>query len=579
MRALIPFIKMFRYAWIYLLLGLLLMFLGLMASISLLTLSGWFLAATALSGSITFNFFYPSSGVRGLAIARTATRYVERLVTHDATFRLIAKLRLTVFARLIPLTPSGLTRYRNSDLLNRLVADVDSLDSLYLRLIAPFISGLLAVIVLYVGIGFIDRTLALILASSLLVLLFVIPISFYWLGRSFAQALTLAKSDYRVRFVDWMQNQAELLLFNIEASQRQQIDTQEQQWQQLQTRESKLTGFSAALLLLGNGLLLLSILWIAGNTDFLSQSELRLAHIALVTFATLASFELLMPLGGAFLRLGQVVSAAQRVNEITTQQPSVQFKSDDLPLAAQANGDLIELTNVSFHYPESDIDVLKQVNLTIHTGQKVAILGKTGSGKSSLLQLLIRHYDPSAGQIYLGQHTLSDYSEASLRSHICYLSQRVYIFSATLRDNLLIANPNSSDAELQQVLHRVGLAHLLDDELGLAQWLGDGGRPLSGGEQRRLGLCRVFLSESPVVLLDEPTEGLDRETERSILQQLLQHCADKTMVMITHRLTALEQFDQIVVIDVGYVCEQGDYQQLSQNKTGLFYRFMHRLSL
>ena len=179
MRALLPFIRLFKFAKWPLFLGGLLMILGLASSIGLLTLSGWFLAATAIAGFGTlFNFFYPSASVRGLAISRTVARYFEKVFTHDATFRVLAKLRVQVFSKIIPLSPAVLNRYRNSDLLNRLVADVDTLDSLYLRLVAPFISAIVVILMMTIGLSFINVPLALFIGGTLLVLLLVIPTIF-----------------------------------------------------------------------------------------------------------------------------------------------------------------------------------------------------------------------------------------------------------------------------------------------------------------------------------------------------------------------------------------------------------------
>ncbi|KAE9527982.1 heme ABC transporter ATP-binding protein/permease CydC [Testudinibacter aquarius] len=588
MRTLLPFLAMFKYTAFRLLFGVVLMICGLAASVGLLTLSGWFLAAASLAGAnILFNFFYPSAGVRGLAIGRTALRYFERVVTHDATFRVIARLRTAVFKRLIPLSPAVLARYRNSDLLNRLVADVDTLDNLYLRLVAPFISAAMVILFLFLGLSLIDGSLALFLALTLFALLFLIPLLFYQLGKRFGEQLVQERAHYRVRFLDWLQNQAELLLFNVEATQRQSLQHSEQQWQQWQAKEANLSGLAAALLLLGNGTILVAMLWLAGGTDFADQSYLRLANIALFTFSALASFEILMPLGAAFLRLGQVISSAERVNDIIQQQPLVLFDGQQSEFAD--NETLLAVENVTFTYPEANelatsqqsavsAAVLQGIDWQVKAGEKIALLGKTGSGKSSLLQLLVRNYDPQQGKVRFAGQDLSCYSEAFLRQQFCFLSQRVYVFSATLRDNLQLANEQASEQQMLTVLYQVGLGHLSEQSEGLNLWLGDGGRPLSGGEQRRLGLARVLLNNSPIVLLDEPTEGLDRETERQILNLILAHCRDKTLIMVTHRLTALEKFDRLCVIDSGRLQEQGSYATLATDSHSLFYRFLNRLA-
>ncbi len=576
MRALLPFLRLFKFAKLPLFLGLVLMITGLASSIGLLTTSGWFLAATAIAGLGTlFNFFYPSASVRGLAIGRTLFRYFEKLVTHDATFRILAKLRVQVFEKIIPLSPGVLNRYRNSDLLNRLVSDVDTLDSLYLRLIAPFITAIFVILAMCIGLSFVNAPLALGLGVSLLLLVFVIPTVFYQLGKKFGDKLVHSRALYRTQFLEFIQAQAELLLFNAEDKLKDNMAKTEANWQADQQKEANLSGFSTALSLFLNGLIIAAMLWFSSQAEF-GNDEYRMAFIALFTFAALASFEILMPLGSAFLHIGQVIASAERVTDIIEQQPLVTFNGK--AEFDQNATTLIEAKDLSFTYPERQNRALENLNLTIQKGKKVAILGKTGSGKSTLLQLLVRNYDANQGQLFLAGKPIADYAEDTLRSQFCFLTQRVHVFSDTLRQNLQFASAvNISDEKMIEVLNQVGLGKLLEQEQGLDIWLGDGGRPLSGGEQRRLGLARILLNDAPILLLDEPTEGLDRETERQILRLILAHAENKTLIMVTHRLTAIEQFDELCVIDEAKLIEKGTYAELLQLEKGFFKQLVERV--
>ena len=576
MRALLPFLRLFKFAKLPLFLGLVLMITGLASSIGLLTTSGWFLAATAIAGLGTlFNFFYPSASVRGLAIGRTLFRYFEKLVTHDATFRILAKLRVQVFEKIIPLSPGVLNRYRNSDLLNRLVSDVDTLDSLYLRLIAPFITAIFVILAMCIGLSFVNAPLALGLGVSLLLLVFVIPTVFYQLGKKFGDKLVYSRALYRTQFLEFIQAQAELLLFNAEDKLKDNMAKTEANWQADQQKEANLSGFSTALSLFLNGLIIAAMLWFSSQAEF-GNDEYRMAFIALFTFAALASFEILMPLGSAFLHISQVIASAERVTDIIEQQPLVTFNGK--AEFDQNATTLIETKDLSFTYPERQNRALENLNLTIQKGQKVAILGKTGSGKSTLLQLLVRNYDANQGELFLAGKPIADYSEDTLRSQFCFLTQRVHVFSDTLRQNLQFASAvNIPDEKMIEVLNQVGLGKLLEQEQGLDIWLGDGGRPLSGGEQRRLGLARILLNDAPILLLDEPTEGLDRETERQILRLILAHAENKTLIMVTHRLTAIEQFDELCVIDEAKLIEKGTYAELLQLEKGFFKQLVERV--
>ena len=576
MHALLPFLRLFKFAKLPLFLGLVLMITGLASSIGLLTTSGWFLAATAIAGLGTlFNFFYPSASVRGLAISLTLFRYFEKLVTHDATFRILAKLRVQVFEKIIPLSPAVLNRYRNSDLLNRLVSDVDTLDSLYLRLIAPFITAIFVILAMCIGLSFVNAPLALGLGVSLLLLVFVIPTVFYQLGKKFGDKLVHSRALYRTQFLEFIQAQAELLLFNAEDKLKDNMAKTEANWQADQQKEANLSGFSTALSLFLNGLIIAAMLWFSSQAEF-GDDEYRMAFIALFTFAALASFEILMPLGSAFLHIGQVIASAERVTDIIEQQPLVTFNGK--AEFDQNATTLIEAKDLSFTYPERQNRALENLNLTIQKGKKIAILGKTGSGKSTLLQLLVRNYDANQGDLFLAGKPIADYAEDTLRSQFCFLTQRVHVFSDTLRQNLQFASAvNISDEKMIEVLNQVGLGKLLEQEQGLDIWLGDGGRPLSGGEQRRLGLARILLNDAPILLLDEPTEGLDRETERQILRLILAHAENKTLIMVTHRLTAIEQFDELCVIDEAKLIEKGTYSELLQLEKGFFKQLVERV--
>ncbi|EKS7766039.1 heme ABC transporter ATP-binding protein/permease CydC [Edwardsiella piscicida] len=575
MRVLLPFLALYRRHWIRMSLGMLLAIVTLLASIGLLTLSGWFLAASALAGLaglVTFNYMLPAAGVRGAAIIRTAGRYAERLVSHDATFRVLSHLRVFTFSRLIPLSPGGLARFRQAELLNRLVADVDTLDHLYLRVISPLLSAVVIIAVVVCGLGWLDLRLALTLGSIMLALLLGLPTLFYLAGKPVGAALTALRADYRTQLVGWIRANAELTVYGALESFRQRLDYTERQWQRQQQRQAALGALSQGIMILASGLTFTLILWLAAAG--IAGDPRPGALIALFVFAALAAFEALAPVAGAFQHLGQVIASAERVGQLIDQTPQVRFPDpgktldDDAPLT-------LTLDDLHFTYPGQTRPVLNGVSLDLRAGEHIALLGRTGCGKSTLLQLLTRAWDCDSGEICLNGQPLNALDEGTLRSACAVVSQRVHIFSATLRDNLLLADPQASDAQLCDALRAVGLETLLEDR-ALDAWLGDGGRPLSGGEQRRLGIARALLHRAPLLLLDEPTEGLDAETERQILALLRQHCCHKTLLLITHRLQGLAQMDRICVMDEGRIVEQGRHEQLLQAR-GRYYQLCQRL--
>ncbi|RYC48231.1 heme ABC transporter ATP-binding protein/permease CydC [Pectobacterium zantedeschiae] len=569
MRVLKPFLALYRQHFWYLSLGVVLAIATLLASIGLLALSGWFLAGSALAGIVgllTFNYMLPAAGVRGAAIARTAGRYGERVVSHDATFRVLLRLRVFTFSRILPLSPGGLAQFRQAELLNRLVADVDTLDHLYLRVISPIISAFAVILIVCYGLSFIDTSLALTLGAIMLVLLLCLPIIFYQAGNSIGQDLTALRAQYRLQLTTWLQGQAELTVFGALDRVRQQLALVEINWLRRQRQQANLTGLSQAVMILCSGLTVTLILWLAA--DGVGGNPQPGALIALFVFASLAAFEALAPVTVAFQHMGQVIASAARVDQIIRQPVDVTFPTHGPETSRVAS---LELSHVGFTYPGQPQPVLQNISLSIQPGEHLALLGRTGCGKSTLLQLLTRAWNAEYGDITLNGHPLADWREEDLRTMMSVVPQRVHIFSATLRDNLLLAAPTARDEKLAEVLQQVGLEKLLENE-GLNAWLGEGGRQLSGGEQRRIALARALLHDAPLVLLDEPTEGLDAETEKRILQLLRQHCADKTLIVITHRLYGLESMDRICILDDGKVIEQGSHQALMAQQ-GRYWQF------
>ncbi|ATF10455.1 heme ABC transporter ATP-binding protein/permease CydC [Candidatus Enterovibrio altilux] len=558
MRDLIPFIKLYQKHWFGLTIGMLLSFVTLAAAIGLLTLSGWFIAASAVAGFATiqnFNYMLPAAGVRAFSITRTAGRWGERVLSHNTTLKLLADLRIFFFDKLTPLIPGKIGNLRDADILNRLIADVDAMDHVYLRLVSPMIVGILGLFSISAFLCWFDLKIGLILGIILLLLMFILPIIFFVLGRPHGIEITQAKACLRISILDWLQGHAELQIFGAANRYREQAHRDETNLLNAQRRMAAITGLANGVLLTANGLTLVLILWIAA--DGISGNYPN-QMVAMVTFATIASFELMIPVAGAFQYLSQTVTSAKRLNEIIETTPETQFNPNGY--SNTAKGDIV-FHSVSYYYDGHEQPAVDNISLHIKAGEKVALLGRTGSGKSTLLKLLTRSWDPSQGHIEFDSVPLSAWRESALRSSVAVVSQRVDVFNGTLRNNLSIAKPLAKDEELSDVIKQVGLSVLLKGT-GLNIWLGDGGRQLSGGERRRLGIARVLLRDAPILLLDEPTEGLDVQTEQNILFLLLEHSKKKTVLFITHRLVGLKEMDVVCLMDEGKIIEKGSHQTL-----------------
>lgn len=575
MNELRPYFVFFRSHWFLLSIGLLLTVFTLLAALGLLSLSGWFLSATAVAGLTAlgrdnFNYMPPAGAVRFFAIVRTASRWGDRVVSHDATFRVLALLRLEFWKKLAPLSLHQLQGFRQGELLNRLVSDIDALDNLYLRLSTPVIAAFLIILSLFGLTYWIDSTLSLILTGTLLVIALCLPLIFYIAGKQPGQALIVQQGRLREQCTRYVDYQADLLMVGADTAAIDAILAEEQRLFAAQRAMTSISGLASAAMIVLMGFLLCGMLWLAsaGVGGALQADPMT----ALMVFFVLAAFESLQPLAGAFQYLSATIKAAQRLNQIMNTTPTIQFGTHDQPTSSGA----IEINHLQFAYPDSGT-ILRDISLQITAGEHVAILGVTGCGKSSLLNLLTREWEPQQGQILLGGIPVAEYTELALRQSMAVVSQQIHIFSATLADNLRLAKSGATDTELITILRQVQLDKLLGDnpEDALSAWLGNGGRQLSGGEQRRLGLARALLCDAPVLLLDEATEGLDPETEADILRLIFTHAASKTIVMITHRLTGMAQMDRVALMENGTFRLQGSHTELLA--TDDYYRRIHVL--
>ena len=574
MRDLLPFLRLYRPHWVLLSTGLLLSLFTLFAGIGLLSLSGWFLSAAAVAGLSllgrqSFNYLLPAGAVRFLSIIRTASRWADRVVTHDATFHLLTRLRVLFWERLSPLPAASLQRFRQGDLLNRLVADIDAMDHVYLRLITPLVTALLTLVGLFAFLQLFDVALAEILTLGLLGVGLGLPTLLYRLGSKPGRALAASRSALRIRYVDYLENQAELLLFGAEPAHRARILECESDLVMAQRQMNWLSALSSSLLTFSVGLLVLLMLWFsADGVGGRAPDPL----IALMVFITLAAFDAITPLVSTFQHLATTLASARRLNEVMQDANPLRYGS--VTRADDKQAVTLSLQEVCFAYPGQP-PVLNGITLQLKAGEKMALIGPTGCGKSTLLGLITREWSANAGTLLLDGQELATLDEASLRASMAVVSQRVHIFSATLADNLRLAKPQASDEELLAVLHQVGLQGLVTEpEAGLAQWLGDGGRPLSGGEQRRLGLARALLHDGPLLLLDEATEGLDPATEQAMLALIFAHAKGKSLLMITHKLSGLEQLDRIAMLENGQIAACGSHAELLATHPG--YQSLHR---
>ncbi|GLS84583.1 heme ABC transporter ATP-binding protein/permease CydC [Paraferrimonas haliotis] len=548
MKALMPFVRLFARHWGWMSLGLLLSLLTLVMAIGLLSLSGWFISASAVAGltvatSQAFNYLIPAGGVRGLSIGRTAARYGERLVTHNATFKLLTEMRVWLWNKLLPLSIGQLTRYRQADLLNRLVSDIDTLDHLYLRLLTPMLASLSVILLLGGFLAIFDATAAWFLCCLLLSLWLLLPPLFYWLGKRPGEATLQAKQAFRIRSIELVSHASEARVFGYQQRLQQQLNDAQDVLLNNQAKLAKITGLSQAVIIVASAVAVFGVIAIASQS--VMSSTYSGPILALLVFATMASFEAMLPVAGAFQYLSATIKAAVRVSDVVEQQPMIEYQGHEQLNVNRETA--IEFQNLAFQYPQQDNPVFVNLDMKVALKERVGIIGPSGIGKSTLLALINRQWQPSDGQIKVFDTPLEQIQETSLRQNLVTIGQVVHLFNATLAENLRIA-ADVNDEKLVEVLKAVGLDSLLQQPQPLEQWLGEGGRTLSGGEQRRIEIARALLTGAPIWLLDEPTEGLDSDTEQQILHLLTELPYQPTMLWVSHRPQHEQYFDRVINI-------------------------------
>ncbi|WP_031432761.1 thiol reductant ABC exporter subunit CydC, partial [Methylomarinum vadi] len=554
------FLHLFKPYRYWLLGGVMISLLTSLASIALLALSGWFICAAAVAGAlapdgvaVSFNFMQPAAQIRALAIIRTLARYGERLVTHEATFRVLAEIRGWFFARMIPLAPGQLALRRSGDLLQRMTGDIDALDALYLRLLAPMAIALLASLSVTLLVAVHSTWLA---AGLVLMLVFgavIVPWLFNRLGKKGAVRESELMAEFKYRQVEMLQGVGDLLAFQAYNRFKDHLLSVSERLLATQSGNDKLSALSSALtLLLAQATLLLFLL---GGGVLLQQHSLSSGPVmALLLFCALALFEWINPLAQAMQMLGKTQNAAHRIRSLAETKPTIEEPVIDNPLPA---GNQWRLEGVGFRYAEEGDWILRGVDLTLEPGAKIAIIGASGTGKSTLLHLMLRFFDPQQGRILLQDVDIRKIRSERLYTRVALLSQRSQLFAGTIRDNLLLGKPKAGNDELNAAIKLAGLSALLARlPEGIDTLVGEQGSRVSGGEARRIALARVYLKNAPLLLLDEPTEGLDAGTEAEVLRALQEISRDKTVVMVTHRNAGLQLTERIYRLESGRLIEQ-----------------------
>jgi ATP-binding cassette, subfamily C, bacterial CydC len=537
-------------------------------NVGLLSTAAYVISAAALVSYISL-LTIPIYLVRFFSVSRAFSRYFERLVSHDVTFRLLGEVRSWFYARLVPLAPAFLEGYRSGDLLSRLVDDVEELENLYLRAVSP-------VLIAAVVSGLAFATLyPFSLALALAVLAFLaaagvgVPLLMWILSRGLGRRQLQLRSELYSRIVDGTQGVQDLLAFGREEEQRQEIEALNRKLGRTERRMASIAGLNDSLGDLLTNLAILTVLVLA--IPLVATGEIRGVYLAFLALVALGVFEAATPLGTAFRTIGRTTAAGERLFEVSDSEPAIRNPRSPLPVPEDFT---LRLDKVSFRYGEDEFFLLEDLSLSLESGRKVAVVGPSGSGKSTLAALILRFREPQRGEIRLVGRDLADYADGDVRRLVSAVPQRTHVFNDTLRNNLLLADPEADDRALEMALERArisGFVERLPERLDT--YIGEHGTRLSGGERQRLAVARALLKDAPLLVLDEPTANLDTVTEQELLACVWKTTRDRAVLLITHRLVGMEEMDEILVLDAGRVVERGTHEQL-RAAGGLYSRML-----
>ena len=547
-----------RPAWRHIVIATLLGAAAIAADIGLIGTAAWLISkaaqhpneATLAVAIVAVQFF---------GLSRGFFRYKERLVGHDAAFRLLANLRVKVYQRLERLAPSGLPSFRRGDLLARMVQDVDSLQDLVLRVVLPFGMGAIVGVSTVVLLWWMLPAAGVILAVCLVLAATVVP----WLTGVLARRRELRfarmRGDLGASMVDLTEGAAELIAFGAAEAHLATIRGQDAELTAIASASAGTAGIGLSLTTLLAGLACWGCLMV-GIPAALS-GRLAGTELAVITLVPLAAFELVVGLPVATQALQRVRQAAARVFEILDTPAPVPDPETVVPLPAPPFD--IEVRSAAAGYPGAPSLALRGVDLTLPHGRRVAIVGPSGAGKSTLAAVLVGFVRCESGSITVSGLPIERISGDDLRTVIGLVGQDVHLFDGTLADNLRVGMRDATDDQLRDVLARVGLATWLTGlPQGLTTAVGLRGGRLSGGQRQRLAVARALLADFPVLVLDEPAEHLDPAEADALTADLLDVSAGRSLVLITHRLAGLESVDEILVMEAGRVVERGTHDTL-----------------
>ncbi|GAB6157308.1 thiol reductant ABC exporter subunit CydC [Desulfotomaculum varum] len=535
------------------------------SNIGLMAASAYLIAWAALHPPV-LHLMGLAATVRFFGIARAVCRYLERYLSHQVTFQILSGLRVWFYQKLEPLAPARLHDERSGDLLSRLVQDVDTLKYFYLKVVGPLLTAFFIIIPVVVWLARFNVKFACIVMFFFLLSGIVLPPAITGLGRRARLQRAEVRARLYAHLTDSLQGMTEIVAFD-QVPRR--LSLIKQTGRELLGWQKRLVDLAALANSL-NGLVMHLAMWavLVAAVAMVEAGALPGIYLAVLALVVLSSWEAVAPLSFIYSFWEESKVAVGRLLSICEAAPAVQDPA--LTDTRPVNFDL-QVCGLSFRYHDNDPWVLHNLHLQLPQGGRVAVVGTSGAGKSTLVNLLLRFWDYQQGEIFLGGKSIKTYRQEELLKLIAVVPQRTHFFNATVKENILLARPQAGEEEIILAARRAGIHSFIKSlPQGYETYIGEGGFKLSGGQRQRLAIARALLKDAPILLLDEATAGLDPITEKEVLADIYELMRGRTTLVITHRLTGLQDMDEILVLHRGQVVERGRHECLLR-KRGLYW--------
>ena len=517
---------------------------AVVCGIGLMTTAGYLIARAAERPAI-LSLTTVIVAVRFFGLARPLARYLERLSSHDLAFRVLARLRARFYRRIEPLAPAGLEQYRRGDLVSRMVGDVDALQGLYLRGVGPPLVALLAGAVAVGATAALLPAAALVLGVGLLAGGVGVPLAASALARGAASERASAHGALTAELVELLRGAPELVVHGRADDALERFRAIERDAARAARRDALAAGVADGLGIALSGVTTLVVLAFAISAH--SAADLDRTLVPALALLALASFEAVTPLAQAARELSASLAAGRRVLEVVERQPPVVDPAT--PSRPPAGIPRVALERVVARYPYGGKPVLDAFDLVLEPGHRLALVGPSGAGKTTVVSLLLRFLDPVAGRVVLDGMDVRELRQADVRATFAVAGQDAHLFSTSIRENVRIGRPDARDDEIDAALRRARLGEwvaTLPD--GADTLVGEEGTSLSGGQRQRVVIARALLSEAPVLVLDEPTAHLDHETAEELVRDVLDEAGGRSVLLVTHRPEGLDLVDDVVAL-------------------------------